>query len=100
MRTSPGWIRTCHGLPQVTSRHQLGRHVRLGFSQHLCTVLMISPLSDVQFMCAWMRWKGDDDAVVLGLVPALVDSWIILCYHNKVLRHLFWANLALYHVGP
>ena len=48
MRTSPCWIRAYHGLPQVTSRHQLGRRVRLGFSRHPFTVLMISPTSDVQ----------------------------------------------------
>ena len=47
-----------------------------------------------------MRWKGDDDAVILILVLAPEGSWIILCDHEKVLRHLFWADLALYHVGP
>ena len=36
-----------------------------------------------------MRWKGDDNAVVLDLVPAPEGPWIILCDHNKVLRHLF-----------
>jgi hypothetical protein len=36
-----------------------------------------------------MRWKGDDDAVVLVLVLAPKGSWIILCDHDKVLRHLF-----------
>ena len=47
-----------------------------------------------------MRWKGDDDAVSLVLVLALEVSWIMLCVHDKVLRHLSWANLALYRVGP
>ena len=47
-----------------------------------------------------MRWKGDDDAVVLDLVPAPEGPWIILCENGKVLRHLFWANLAMYRVGP
>ena len=47
-----------------------------------------------------MRWKGDDDAVVLILVLDPEGTWIILCDHEKVLCHLFWANLALYHVGP
>ena len=43
MRTSPHW--TCTNRPhlQVTSRLQLGLHVRLGFSQHPCTVSVISP---------------------------------------------------------
>ena len=36
-----------------------------------------------------MRWKGDDDAVDLVLVLAPEGSWIILCDHDKVLRHLF-----------
>ena len=41
-----------------------------------------------------MRWKGDDDAVILILVLAPEGSWIILCDHEKVLRHLFWADLG------
>lgn len=36
-----------------------------------------------------MRWKGDDDAVILVLVLAPGYSWIMLCDHEKVLRHLF-----------
>jgi len=36
-----------------------------------------------------MRWKVDDDAILLVLVLAPEGSWIILCDHNKVLRHLF-----------
>jgi hypothetical protein len=36
-----------------------------------------------------MHWKGDDDAIILDLVPALEGPWIILCDHGKVLRHLF-----------
>ena len=47
-----------------------------------------------------MRWNGDDDAVDLVLVLAPEGSWIILCDHEKVLRHLFWAFQALYRVGP
>jgi hypothetical protein len=39
-----------------------------------------------------MRWKGDDDAVVLDLVPASEGPWIILCDHGKVLRHLFGST--------
>ena len=48
IRTSTCWTRSCHGLPQVTSRHQLGHHVRLGFSRHPYTVSVISPSYDVQ----------------------------------------------------
>ncbi|KAF8760518.1 hypothetical protein HU200_010143 [Digitaria exilis] len=47
-----------------------------------------------------MRWKENDDAVIWVQVLAPEPSWIILCDHEKVLRHLFWANLALYRVGP
>jgi hypothetical protein len=36
-----------------------------------------------------MRWKGDEDAVVLDLVLALEGPWIILYDHGKVLCHLF-----------
>jgi hypothetical protein len=39
-----------------------------------------------------LRWKGDDDAVVLVLVPAPEHSWIMRGDHEKVLRHLFWAS--------
>jgi hypothetical protein len=34
-------------------------------------------------------WKGDDNAVILDLVPSLEGPWIILCDHDKVLHHLF-----------
>ena len=48
MRTLPCWTRSCHGLSQVTRRDQLGHCVRLGFSQHSCTVSMVSPSYGVQ----------------------------------------------------
>ena len=38
-----------------------------------------------------MRWNRDDEALLLVLVPVPETSWNILCYHRKVLRHLFWA---------
>ena len=38
-----------------------------------------------------MRWKADDEKLRLVLVLAPEHSWIILCDHGKVLRHLFWA---------
>jgi hypothetical protein len=44
-----------------------------------------------------MRWKGDDDVVVLDLVLALEGPWIILCDHVKVLCHLFgptWPRIV------
>ena len=41
-----------------------------------------------------MRWKPDDETILLVLVPAPEDSWIIPCVHDKVLRHLFWADQA------
>ena len=91
MRTSPCWTRSCHSLLQVTSRHQLGHRVRLGFCQYPCTVSVISPSYGVKMRCSWMRWNRDDEMLLLVLVLALEASWIILCDHGKVLRHLFWA---------
>ena len=43
-----------------------------------------------------MRWNRDDETILLVLVPAPEASWIILCDHGKVLRHLFWAFFRLY----
>jgi hypothetical protein len=45
-------------------------------------------------------WKEDDDTVDFVLVLAPEVVWIMLCDHDKVLCHLFWANLAVYRVGP
>ena len=89
MRASPCWTYTSHSLPQVTSRHQLGLHVRFGFSQYTCTVSAISPSYDIETRRSLMRWKQDDDAVLLVLVLGLEGSWIMLCDHDKVLHHLF-----------
>jgi hypothetical protein len=47
-----------------------------------------------------MCWNGDDDTVILVLILATEVSWIMLCDYDKVLCHLFWANLTLYQVGP
>ena len=41
-----------------------------------------------------MRWKPDDETLLLVLVPAPEGSWIILCAHHNVLHHLFWAKQA------
>ena len=89
MRTSPCWTHRCHGLPQVAIHSQLSCHVALGFSRHVVTVSVITFSYDIETGRSWMRWKGDDDAVVLDLVPAPEGPWIILCDHGKVLRHLF-----------
>ncbi|KAF8701503.1 hypothetical protein HU200_033527 [Digitaria exilis] len=83
MRTSPRWNCTHHGLPQVVLRLRLRCHVQLEFSLHLWTVLAISPTYDVETRRIRMRWKGDDDAVVLVLVLAPEDSWIILCNNER-----------------
>ena len=91
MRTSPCWTRSCHGLPQVTSRHQLGHRVRLGFSRHplhgFSDISLIRCPNEV-ILDAW-RWDAS-----FGSSPALETSWIILCDHGKVLHHLFWAFLG------
>ena len=89
MRPSPCWTHRRHGLPQVAIRSQLSCHVALGFSRHVVTVSVITFSYDIETGRSWMRWKGDDDAVVLDLVPAPEGPWIILCDHGKVLRHLF-----------
>ena len=92
MRTSTCWTRSCHGLPQVTSHHQLGHHIRLGFSRHPCTVSALSPSYDIKTRCSSMCWKGDDHAVILVLVLDPEHLWIRLCGHDKMLHHLFGPN--------
>jgi hypothetical protein len=42
--------------------------------------------------------ERDNDAVVLDLVPAPDLSWINRYVHDKVLHHLFWANLVMYRI--
>jgi len=92
MRTSQYWTHTCHGLPQVTSRLQLGHRVWFGFSRHPCTVSALSPSYDIKTRCSSMCWKGDDHAVILVLVLDPEHLWIMLCGHDKVLHHLFGLN--------
>ena len=41
-----------------------------------------------------MRWNRDDETLLLVLVPALETVWNIMCEHENVLRHLFWAFLG------
>lgn len=41
-----------------------------------------------------MRWKLDDEMLLLVLVLAPEGSWIMLCDHDKVLRHLFGPSRA------
>jgi hypothetical protein len=85
MRTSPRWTHRHHGLLQVAICSQLSYHVTLGFSRHVITVSVITFSYDIETGHSWIRWKGDDDAVVLDLVSALEGLWIILCDHGKVL---------------
>jgi hypothetical protein len=89
MRILPRWTHRRYGLLQVAIRPQLRCHVTLGFSRHIITVLVITLSYDIEMGRSWMCWKGDDDAVVLDLVPAPEGLWIILCDHDKVLYHLF-----------
>ena len=100
MRTSPCWMHTCHVLPQATSRLQLSRHIRFGFSHQAFTVLVISPSYDIETGHIRMCWKWDDDAVILVLVLAPEGSWVMLCDHDKVLRHFFGPNWPCIRVGP
>jgi hypothetical protein len=89
MRTSSLWTHQRYGLSQVAIHLQLSCHVTLGFSRHVVAVLVITLSYDIKTGCSCMRWKGDDDAIVLDVVPALEGPWIILCDHGNVLRHLF-----------
>jgi len=98
MRTSPRWIRWHHRLFQVAIHVQLSYHVTLGFSKHVVSVLITTSSYDIKTRWSWTRWKGDDAAVILDLVPALDLSWINLYDQGKMLCHLFWANLAMYRI--
>ncbi|KAF8693302.1 hypothetical protein HU200_038688 [Digitaria exilis] len=91
-RTSPRWNYTRHGLPQVVLRLRLRCHVNLEFSLHLRTVSAISPTYDVETRRIRMRWKGDDDAVVLVLVLDPEQWWIILCDHERCCVICFGPN--------
>jgi hypothetical protein len=93
MRTSPCWTHRCYGLSQVAIRPQLSCHVTLGFSRHVVTVLVITRSYDIKMGHSWMRWKGDDDVVVLALVLDSEGPWIILCDHVKVL-HTYLGQLG------
>ncbi len=42
-----------------------------------------------------MRWILDDETLLLVLILGPEASWIILCAHDKVLRHQFWAFFRL-----
>jgi hypothetical protein len=89
MRTSPRWTHWRYGLSQVAIHPQLSYHVTLGFNRHVVIVSVINFSYDIEMGRSSMRWKGDDNAVVLDLVPNPEGSWIILCDHGKVLCHLF-----------
>jgi len=98
MRISPRWIRWHHYLFQIAIHLQLSYHVTLGFSKHVVSVLIITFSYDIETGWSWTRWKGDNDAVVLDLVPSPDLSWINRYVHDKVLRYLFWANLVMYRI--
>ena len=99
MKKSPRWTRLHHRLFQVVILLQLSFHVTLGFSRHVDNVSIITSSYDIETRTSWTRLKGDDDAIILDLLLAPDDPWINPCDHDKVLRHLFWANLAMYRVG-
>jgi len=98
MRTSPRWIHWYHHLFQVAIHLQLSYHVTLGFSKHVVSVLIITSSYDIETGWSWTRWKGDNDSVILDLVPAPDPSWINRYVHDKVLHHLFWANCVMYRI--
>ena len=98
MRALPCWTHWNHRLFQVAIHLQLSYHVTLGFSRHVVSVLIIISSYEIEARWSWARWEGDDDADVYNLIPALDHSWINLCDLDKVLCHLFWANMAMYRV--
>ena len=89
MRTSPRWSRGRLQFEKGRMMRTSPCHVALGFRRHVITVSVITFSHDIETGRSWMRWKGDDDAVVLDLFPAPEGPWIILCDHDKVLHHLF-----------
>jgi hypothetical protein len=82
----------------TSSPTQLPRPSRI--QPTLRTVSVITPSYDIKTRRISTHWKEDDDTVDLVMVLAPEVAWIMLCEHDKVLRHLFWANLAVYRVGP
>jgi hypothetical protein len=95
IRISPCWTYTSRPHHQATSHRQLVLRVRFEFSWPPCTKMAISPSYGVQIRRSWMRWKPDDETLLLILVLAPETSWIILCDHDNVLRHQFWAFSGL-----
>jgi hypothetical protein len=57
MRISPCWIHPRFSLLRVTSRLQLGLHVRFGLSWPPWMETLISPSYDVETRRSLMRWK-------------------------------------------
>lgn len=94
IRTSPHWTHTSRLLHRVTSRRQLAERVRFGFSRQPCTKSAVSPSSDVQTRRYLICWKIKNEVILLVLVLAPEESWIILCDHEKVLPHLFGPSWA------
>ena len=88
---TPSSFPRCNSFP-------ISYHVTLGFSKYVVIVLIITSSYDIETGWSWTCWKGDNDAVDLDLVPALDYSWINLYVHDKVLCHLFWANLVMYRI--
>jgi hypothetical protein len=85
-RPSPCWTSSPTQLPRPSRIHR--------FSLHLRTVSAITPSYNVKTRCISTRWKEDDDVVDLVLVLAPEVVWIMLCDHDKVLRHLFLGQLG------
>jgi hypothetical protein len=81
---TPSYFPSCNSSPS-----QLPRHSRIQQTHCQCF--------DHNFFIRY-RWKGDIDAVVLDLVLAPDLSWINHYVHDKLLCHLFWANLVLYRI--
>jgi hypothetical protein len=79
-----------------SSPTQLPCSVRI--QPHPFTVLAIFPSTGIETRRIRMHWNGDNDAVVLDVIPAPEDSWIMLCDNDKLLCHVYgpiWPCIML-----
>lgn len=47
-----------------------------------------------------MSWKADDDEIILDMVLAPNDLWIMLCDHESCFLTCFGATRAMYRGRP
>jgi len=106
MRTSARCIHTSRRLPQVTSRHQLSRHVHFGFSRHPCTdnsrgyfQAKIRSIQDEDRMYDRPQGVSEQEPGVSGLMIGCPN----ICPEYPgftVLCHLILGQWAVYCIRP